>query len=90
MDVDVLPHVEVVAVEVPTGQRSPLLREFSDRSPPAEILCILSCHKVFVCLLRRTGETVLERYTRDEEIVIGVGIALVTGHAGSLAGLPSG
>ena len=51
MDVDVLPHVEVVTVEVPTGQRSPLLGEFTDRSPPAEVLGILTCHEVLVGLL---------------------------------------
>ena len=89
VDVGVLPHVEVIAVEVVAGQRAPLLRHFADGRPPAELLGVV-VREVGIGLQLGTEELLLERCAGDEEVVVGVvAVDGVVGDGARVARLPT-
>ena len=69
--VDVLPQVEVVAVEVVTGQCAPLLGHFACRHAPAEVFVVLVVEVRVGPYVRQ--EAFLDRHARDEEILVVIG-----------------
>ena len=62
MDVDVLPHIEVVCFKIVTGKWPPLFGHFTDRSPPAKIFVVYIC-KIFISFCFIVPETFFQGNT---------------------------